>query len=71
MVTYWVYHPAAEMFGPSKFVGFAEMSFERYLRAVGGDRWTNISERIGTSSALQSARSSPPISTIRCGCGPF
>jgi hypothetical protein len=35
--TYWVYDPISELFGPSKFVGFIEMSFERYLRAVAGD----------------------------------
>jgi hypothetical protein len=35
--TYWVYDPISELFGPSKFVGFIDMSFERYLRAVAGD----------------------------------
>ena len=35
--TYWVYDPTAEWFGPSKFLGFAEMSFDRYIRAGTGD----------------------------------
>ena len=35
--TYWVYDPVCESFGPSKFVGFTEMSFDRYVEAVAGD----------------------------------
>jgi hypothetical protein len=35
--TYWVYDPISESFGPSKFVGFTEMSFDRYVQAVAGD----------------------------------
>ena len=35
--TYWVYDPVSESFGPSKFVGFTEMSFDRYVGAVAGD----------------------------------
>jgi hypothetical protein len=34
---YWVYDPASESFGPSKFVGLPEMSFDRYLRPLEGD----------------------------------
>jgi hypothetical protein len=35
--TYWVYDPDREIFAPSKFVGYATMSFERYVAASGGD----------------------------------
>jgi hypothetical protein len=31
------YDPGTESFGPSKFVGFGGMSFDRYIRAVAGD----------------------------------
>ena len=35
--TYWVFDPLRDWFGPSKFVGFAGMDFDRYLQAVAGD----------------------------------
>jgi len=35
--TYWVYDPVCESFGPAKFVGFSEMSFDRYVEALAGD----------------------------------
>lgn len=36
--TYWVYEPASQAFGPSKFVGFQNMTFPRYQAARAGDR---------------------------------
>jgi hypothetical protein len=57
--TYWVYDPAAESFGPSKFVGFVEMSFDRYLRAVAGD-WEGARFDGGvTQAAISSALGTP------------
>ena len=29
--TYWVWDPDSGLFGPSKFCGFANMTFDRYL----------------------------------------
>jgi hypothetical protein len=53
---YWVYDPATESFGPSKFVGFTEMSFDRYLRALEGDsegaRFDGGVTQLAISSAL-------------------
>jgi hypothetical protein len=37
--TYWVYDSNTENFGPSKFVGFADMNFEKYEVAISGN-WT-------------------------------
>jgi hypothetical protein len=34
--SYWVYDPAQKRFGPSKFVGFKDMDFERYAAARKG-----------------------------------
>jgi hypothetical protein len=34
--TYWVFHPNTGMFGPGKFVGYADMDFEGYERANAG-----------------------------------
>jgi hypothetical protein len=34
---YWVYDPALDAFGPSKFVGFADMTFKRYEQAHLGE----------------------------------
>lgn len=34
--TYWVFDVEEGMFGPAKFVGFANMSFPRYEAAVSG-----------------------------------
>ena len=42
----------SESFGPSKFVGFAEMSFDRYLRAVAGIRKARRRDPGGDLSAL-------------------
>ncbi len=35
---YWVYHPTEETFGPSKFVGFAGMTFRLYESLCNHDR---------------------------------
>jgi len=32
--TYWVFDPKDKKFGPSKFVGFAEMTFQIYEKAI-------------------------------------
>jgi hypothetical protein len=32
--TYWVFHPSSGMFGPGKFVGYADMYFDRYEEAL-------------------------------------
>ena len=31
---YWVYDPSSEAFGPNKFVGFRNMTFSKYQRAL-------------------------------------
>ncbi len=31
---YWVFDPRNKSFGPSKFVGFVEMNFKRYEKAI-------------------------------------
>ena len=42
--TYWIYDLESNMFGPSKFLGFKEMTFERYLQSkqdeLEGDRFS-------------------------------
>src|SRR5215831_13755645 len=35
--SFWVYDPASGTFGPSKFVGFRDMTFEQYEAAQKGD----------------------------------
>jgi hypothetical protein len=34
--TYWVYDPATEGFGPSRFLGFGGLSVDRYVRGLAG-----------------------------------
>jgi hypothetical protein len=53
--TYWVYDQATESFGPSKFVGFAEMSFDRYVRAVAGDSEGSRFDGAVTQAAISAA----------------
>lgn len=35
--TYWVYDPEVDAFGPGKFVGYKQMTFTAYERALSGD----------------------------------
>jgi hypothetical protein len=53
--TYWVYDPVSQSFGPSKFVGFAEMSFDRYVRAVAGESEGARFDGAVTQAAISSA----------------
>jgi hypothetical protein len=36
-ISYWVYDPDSNAFGPSKFVGFKDMTFVKYLNARDGN----------------------------------
>ena len=54
--TYWVYDDDSEHFGPAKFVGFDDMSFEKYEEAVNrrhtGARFDGFRTRRAIESAL-------------------
>lgn len=54
--TYWVYDDDSEQFGPAKFVGFDDMSFEKYEEAVNrrhtGARFDGFRTRRAIESAL-------------------
>lgn len=59
--TYWVYDPQSGLYGPNKFVGFCNMTIEKYVlsQAINGFRGArNLRGRFGggkTRLAIQSA----------------
>lgn len=59
--TYWVYDPISENWGPSKFVGFRNMTYETYLLArqneTVGDRFDGKATRVRIEHILRKAYS--------------
>ena len=62
---YWVYNSSAGSFGPSKFVGFEGMSFDKYASArqghCRGDRFSGHRARQAIEKVLGSYRQSSPL----------
>lgn len=54
--TYWVFDPGSGLFGPSKFLGYREMDFDRYEKALtgtgGGARFNGALARTNIESIL-------------------
>jgi hypothetical protein len=63
---YWVYDSGSGSFGPSKFVGFRGMSFDKYARAReggwAGDRFSGHRARVAIERILGSYHRSSQLS---------
>jgi hypothetical protein len=53
--TYWVYDDDSDSFGPSKFVGFDDMSFAKYEEAVNGRHTGAPFDGFATRRAIEAA----------------